>query len=234
VKTRWLAVVPAIIAVRAGRVVFSVRARRRYWQERSRHGDLFVVALGDSLTQGIGSSRPETSWLGQYLAHLERTTGRTVRVNNRAKYGARVADLLADQLPLPPGTDLVLMCIGANDAGRTHPEEFRGQLRRACAQLPPGSIVGDVPEFQWGPRVIPAAQLAAIVRDVVAEFPGLLLAPVERETTGISLVKDLAGDFFHPSDSGYDRIARAFIEATPPSEDRVGLQPGADRTGIGE
>jgi acyl-CoA thioesterase I len=216
-RTRWLAVVPIVLAARAVRVVSSVSPRRRYWQAQSSTGDLYLVALGDSLTQGIGSSRPATSWLGRYVANLQAETGRRVRINNRAVYGARVADVLADQLPLPDGVDLVTMCIGSNDAGRTHPEEFRRLLRLACAQLPTGSIVGDVPEFQWGPRVIPAAQLAAVVREVVAEFPGLRLALVEKETTGISIVTDLAGDFFHPNNNGYRRIAKAFIDAGRPA-----------------
>jgi lysophospholipase L1-like esterase len=216
VNRRWLAVVPAVIALRALRVRFSVAPRRRYWQERSTEGDLLLVALGDSLTQGIGSSSAGTSWLGRYVEHVQATTGRPVRVMNRARYGARVADLIAEQLPVPPEADLVVVCIGANDAGRTHPEEFRARLREVGAALPAGSVVGDVPEFQWGPRVIPAAQLAEIVREVVAEFPALRLALVEKETTGISLVKDLAGDFFHPSNSGYDHIARAFVNAGLP------------------
>src|ERR1700743_3665677 len=93
-RARWLALVPLVLAVRAARVLGSVSSRRRYWQQRSADGDLLLVALGDSLTQGIGSSRPATSWLGRYIDHVQRQTGRAVRVNNRAVYGARVADLL--------------------------------------------------------------------------------------------------------------------------------------------
>jgi acyl-CoA thioesterase-1 len=213
---RWLALVPAAIGLRAARVLLSVNRRREYWQTRSNAGDFFLVALGDSLTQGIGSSRPEMSWLGRYVRFVEGQTGRRVRLNNRAVYGAKIADLLADQLPLPPHTDLVTMCIGANDAGRTHPDEFRAQLRMACAQLPPGSIVGDIPEFQWGPRIRPAQQLAEIVREVVAEFPALRLATVEKETTNTHILTGLAGDFFHPNNASYHNIATAFINAGPP------------------
>jgi len=63
------------------------------------------------------------------------------------------SDVLLRQLPVPADAELVTLCIGANDAGRTAPEQFRQRLRQVCAALPAGAIVGDVPEFQWGPRV---------------------------------------------------------------------------------
>ena len=250
VKLRWLAAVPLLVVGRALRVRLSVGGRRRYWQDRyqpdrrsppdrQRPGarsaagpddsgctELFVLALGDSLTQGIGSSRPATSWLALFAAHLQVTTGRTVRLHNRAVYGARVAQVLAEQLPPAPEVDLVVLCIGANDAGRTPPAEFRQSLRAICDQLPVGSIVGDVPEFQWGSRVAAAAELAAIVRAVVAEYPGLVLAQVERFTADTRIATDLAGDFFHPNNRGYRRIAQAFIQASPASSALAAIRAG--------
>lgn len=210
---RWLAWIPLVVIARALRVRLTVGPRRRYWQRRGRQGDFLLVALGDSLTQGIGSSRPAHSWLGRFVTHLESTTRRRVRIDNRAVYGARIADLIANQLPVPADADLVTMCIGANDCGRTDPETFRADLRRVCGQLPAGSIVGDVPEFQWGPRIAAAAELSQVVREVVAEFPALVLARVEFHTTGTRILTELAGDFFHPGDSGYRRIAAAFVTA---------------------
>lgn len=211
--TRWLAAIPVLIVGRALRVRLSVGPRRAYWHARAGDGELRLVALGDSLTQGIGSSRPATSWLGRFVDHVTRATGRSVRIDNRAVYGARIADLIATQLPIPVDADLVTVCIGANDAGRTDPDRFRADLREVCRRLPAGAIVGDVPEFQWGPRVPAAAQLARIVREVVAEFPTLVLAPVEECTVDTKILTDLAGDFFHPSDRGYLRISRAFVRA---------------------
>lgn len=130
-------------------------------------------------------------------------------------YGARVADVLSSQLPLPRAVDQVTLCVGANDAGRTSPGQFRATLNRVCQQLPAGSIVGDVPVFQWGPRIGAAAELAAIVREVIAEYPDLILAEVEQHTAGTKILTELAGDFFHPGDPGYRRIARAFAQAHP-------------------
>ena len=207
---RLLAAGLGLLAVRALRVRLSVSPRRRWWDDHRGDGDLVLVALGDSLTQGIGASGPASSWLGAYAAEVSRRRGLSVVVVNRAVYGAKVADVLTDQLPLPPDADLVTLCVGSNDAGRTEPEVFRERLRQVCAQLPDGAVVGDVPEFRWGPRVPRAAELAQVVREVVAEHPGLLLAQVERETTGLSTWTDLAGDYFHPNDRGYARIGEAF------------------------
>ncbi len=124
-----------------------------------------LVALGDSLTQGTGSSGPSTSWVGLFRAELEERWGTPARVDNRAVYGAKLADLVANQLPVPAEAALVVMCIGSNDAGRTPVEVFRTEFAKVCAQLPAGSIVADVPEFQWGPRVPVAAVFSQVVRE---------------------------------------------------------------------
>lgn len=210
-----LTVLAALVGL-ALRTRLSVARRRGRWDERARSGDLVWIALGDSLTQGIGSSGLTTSWLGRGVTAVTAHTGHSVRVVNLAVYGARVADVLALQLPdavYLPQADVVTLCIGSNDAGRRSAAEFRVDLERVCDALPAGAIVGDVPEFQWGPRVDDAAELATVVRAVVAARPHLVLAPVETVTTGTRILTELAGDFFHPNDNGYARVARAFIPA---------------------
>ncbi|MEO6882327.1 MAG: SGNH/GDSL hydrolase family protein [Mycobacteriaceae bacterium] len=222
----WRMVLAVVMAVGglALRTRLSVARRRRQWDERARSGELLWVALGDSLTQGIGSSRLATAWLGRVVAAATAHTGHSVRVVNLAVYGARVADVLTLQLPAAvhlEQADVVTVCIGSNDAGRRSAAEFRADLERMCDTLPSGAIVGDVPEFQWGPRVGDAAELSAVVRAVVAARPHLTLAPVEVATTGTRILTELAGDFFHPNDNGYDRVGRAF---TPAVLARLGSQ----------
>jgi acyl-CoA thioesterase I len=230
VKARWALLVPAaatVLLARGLRVRYSVEPRRRYWHRRAAGSGPLVVALGDSLTQGTGSTKGSTSWLGLFIRHLEARWETSVRVDNRAIYGARIADVIRTQLPVPADAALVTLCIGSNDAGRTPPAEFRAALSRVCSMLAPGSIVGDVPEFQWGPRIAAAAHMSAIVREVVAEHPGLILAEIEQHTRGISILTEFAGDFFHPNDSGYRRIAAAFIEAARRQPAATGATGGA-------
>lgn len=215
----------AALAGLALRTRAAVAPRRRQWEQRARTGELLWVALGDSLTQGTGSSALDTSWLARSVAAAGAHAARSVRVVNLAVYGARVADVLATQLveaqhlavPLAEA-DIVTVCIGSNDAGRRSVAELRADLERLCDALPPGAVVGDVPEFQWGPRVAAAAEVSALVREVVAARPHLVLAPVQRETAGTRILTELAADFFHPNDSGHARIAAAF---TGPVLDRL-------------
>jgi len=58
-----------------------------------------------------------------------------------------------------------------------------------------------------------------VVREVVAEFPDLVLALVEQATTGTRILTELAGDFFHPGDRGYARVASAFLSAASPADE---------------
>ena len=51
------------------------------WRRRGRSpGDVLLVALGDSLAQGMGSAHPERSWAGRLADAMEARTGRRVRV----------------------------------------------------------------------------------------------------------------------------------------------------------
>ena len=218
-NARWL-VAPtvlvgglAVLAARALAVQRTAGPRQVYWQGQTSGSGPLLVALGDSLTQGTGSSGPSTSWVGLFRAELERRWGAPVRVDNRAVYGAKLADLVANQLPVPAEAALVVMCIGSNDAGRTPVEVFRAEFTKVCAQLPAGSIVGDVPEFQWGPRVPVAAVFSQVVRDVLADNPQLIHAELQKHTHKMNLLREFAADFFHPNDAGYRRVAAAFIEA---------------------
>lgn len=54
---------------------------------------------------------------------------------------------------------------------------------------------------------------------MVAEFPDLVLALVEQATTGTRILTELAGDFFHPGDRGYARVASAFLSAASPADE---------------
>lgn len=210
----------AALAGLALRTRVSVGPRRRWWEQQARSGELLWVALGDSLTQGTGSSSPDTCWLGRSVGAARARTGRSVRVVNLAVYGARTDDVLATQLPAAEAlavelarADVVTVCVGSNDAGRLTAADFRARLEQLCDALPVGAVVGDVPEFQWGPRVAAAAELSAVVREVVDARPHLVLAPVEHATAGTRILTELAGDFFHPNDAGHARIARAFTPA---------------------
>jgi acyl-CoA thioesterase I len=224
-----LVAVATVLGGRALLVVLSVAPRAEFWSARAEQpGDLVLVALGDSLSQGIGSSSPETSFVSVLADDLAARTGSTVRVVNLSVSGATTAELAEEQLPRferllarladdGASVGLVTVCIGSNDVGRTTPEEYRAHLARVLDALPPGTYVTDVPDFNGGPRVEAAAELSAVAREEVLARPHLVLVPLERYTADQGL-DDYAADYFHPSDSGYERYVRAFRDTIAATE----------------
>ncbi len=75
------------------------------------------VALGDSMTQGIGASDFDRGWVGQLAA--SGGAGIPSRLINLGTSGARVDDVLSRQIPamaaLGHRPDLVTVLIGSND-----------------------------------------------------------------------------------------------------------------------
>ena len=72
------------------------------------------VALGDSMTQGIGASAPDRGWVGQLSGRLV-SRGWDHRLVNLGVNGARVEDLLDRQLPV-----LEALTGGGNACGARH------------------------------------------------------------------------------------------------------------------
>jgi acyl-CoA thioesterase I len=191
------------------------------WRRRARSpGEVLLVALGDSLAQGLGTVHPEHSWAGRLADELEARTGSRVRVLCLGMCGAGAADVLADQLPLvpeaarrgEPGT-LIALEVGTNDAsGGTDPEEYRRLLTQVVAALPAGSLVGDVPDLVHGRLREAGARLSTVAREVVGTRPDLRLVRVEAATRGL-VPWELGPDLAHPNRLGYRRMARAFTAA---------------------
>ena len=187
-----------------------------YWRRRRRSpGARTLVALGDSLSQGLGSRRPSSSWAGRLASALEERGG-PVRVVCLGVVGATAADVLRDQLPLAPefGPDTVVaLAVGTNDAAQgVTPEAFRETLTRLCAALPDGSLVADVPDLQRGPVRTAATELSAVAREVVAGFPALRLVRLE-DATHRMMPWEVGPDLAHPNALGYRRHGRAFVAA---------------------
>lgn len=143
----------------SARVVNVVRLRtgvvgtRRYWSiPRGPAGGLLYVALGDSSAQGIGASRPDRGYVGLVAERVRARTGKDVQVINLSVSGARIDDLLEDQLPLLANleADLVTVTIGGNDVHTYHTGTFAAQVDRLTAALPPGTFIADVPYFMHG------------------------------------------------------------------------------------
>lgn len=166
------------------------------------------VALGDSMTQGIGAADIAGGWAGQLHARLA-ASGAPMRLVNLSTSGARVNDVLTAQLAqlraLPDEPAVVTVLVGANDMlRRSRRDAAVGGFRSLLAQLPAGrSVVATLPRRNQQSVVInaliDAAAAAGAVR--IAEMRTRVV-PTLRGT--------LAEDYFHPNEVGYRSIADSF------------------------
>lgn len=169
-----------------------------------------LVVLGDSMAQGVGASSPDAGWVGLMLERLA-TTGVPLTLLNLSATGARVPDLLEQQLPileaLPPATagrDVVVAVIGSNDlfAGRRFRDGLPAAMRELVERLPDGSVVANLPQPQasakaangWIDAAVGVGRLHAV--DLRVDGP----------TSWRGLV---AEDRFHPNDAGYAALTDA-------------------------
>jgi len=205
-------------SVRLVRLYRSVKGNRRYWEQRasasSQENDFIYLALGDSVANAIGASRPQNGYVGLLAQEIEALTSRPVRVINISVTGATAADLVRDQLPrirhLRP--DLVTLDIGANDVNKKLPEDgFMRDFTTILDALPAGkTIVADLPTFKHGPQRSTLIRLNAAIHAQVAahEFQ---LAPIFEVTSAtIGDLRTYGADFFHPSNRGHRNWSHAF------------------------
>lgn len=186
----------------------------RWWDDAnavalSGPGPLWV-ALGDSTAQGIGADGPDLGYVGQLHARL-RKHGRPWRLVNLSQTGARVGDVVAEQLPqaVELGPSLVTCAVGSNDLlWRTPRARFAVALEELLAGLPMGAVVGTLPQGLGRQR---SRDLNGRIIEWAA-IRGLRVANLWA-TTGPPYRGKFARDGFHPNTRGYRDWADAFADA---------------------
>lgn len=171
--------------------------------------DRILGVLGDSTAQGIGAESHRGGWVGQLHTWLEETTSERWAIANWSQSGAKVADVIDDQLPaLLAGArkpDLTLVAVGANDmfwSVRVAPA--RHGFATLIPRLPDGSAIGTVPAQGLAIR---SQSLNRSIRRIAAEH-GAEVAAVDRAIS--SGRGRLASDGFHPNERGYADWADAY------------------------
>jgi lysophospholipase L1-like esterase len=151
---------------------------------------LRLVVLGDSTTAGVGVDRPEDSLPYHLAQRIAEAEARPVHVVSYGWAGARVADLVRQQLPRAlhplrasetepflPGADVVAVVIGSNDAThRTTPGRFRADLRAVLTGIREAApaarvVLAGIPVFRGAlrgvePLIFLADQYARLLRPV--------------------------------------------------------------------
>ena len=203
---------------------------------------LRFVVLGDSTTAGVGVERAEDSLpylIAQRVADAESTP---VHVVSYGWAGARVADLVRQQLPRAlepirasetkpflPDADLVAVVVGSNDATHnTPPGRFRADLRTVLegirAAAPNARVVlAGIPAFRGAlrgmePLIFIADQYARLLRPVAraeAGRAGAAYADLARDVPELIRGRTdvLSSDQFHPSVVGYTAWADVIADA---------------------
>lgn len=166
-----------------------------------------VLALGDSLTSGVGAT-PDTA----YPARLAQLTGWNV-VNagvsghTSAQAQERLASLLAQHSPA-----LVIVSIGGNDfLRRQSAADTRANVRRICAEaLASGAqvLLVAVPELSL---LAAAGRLSD--HAMYEEIAGELKIPLHRKGWSVVLANEsLRADTVHANAAGYEQFARELTE----------------------
>ena len=205
----WLLRLARRVLPGVGLVENEIKPYAQGWHQRNLEAlasaDPLWVVLGDSLSQGVGASSIEHSWVLRTW-HALADQGLRYRIVNLSFSGARVADVLDRQLPalagLAAAPDLVTVLIGSNDIIKRDlrarlPERYRALL----SALPAGALVATVPRTRGV-----QAEVNRIVHE--AEAAGAVVAVPLHFTPGAR-----APDHFHPDDTGYAAIAADFTTA---------------------
>lgn len=208
----WLSVLPGVRASRQQVEQFAAEWETHNERELAELGpdDDVYVALGDSLTQGIGASSLDATWV-HILTEQLRRGGRPVRLLNLSKSGGKIGDVLDDQLPriadLGRIPTVVTCTVGSNDLiGSVRFNATVHKMGTLLSEIPDHSVVATLPDRgsvvarSFNKRLRTAAAEACIELAEVAP-----LAFRGRRT--------FASDWFHPSDFGYQAWLQAFADA---------------------
>lgn len=210
----FILVVVAVFLFLVVRLIAVATSRGRfasYWQNEAKkpieQNSLIYMALGDSLSQGIGATSPAKGMIGILAKRIANKTNRPVHVINVSKSGARIKDVLDNQLPelqaLQQKPQIVTVDIGGNDMKFFNKEKFEEEYTALAASLPEGTILLEISPY-FKEKAVIANQLI----NKIAKNYNLKVARIENLSYKLRFeFLDYGGDFFHPSNRGYKKWA---------------------------
>ena len=189
---------------------------------------LVYAALGASVTFGIGAV-PLTEGYVFEIAERMRSVRAEVTLHNLGIPGARIEDLLSDELePAVAGNpDVVTVWAGSNEViDGQEPEIFGAQLDTLLANLRTRTralvFVGDLADLTRTPR-FQAFPDPDVTRQRLNAFNARIRASVAANGANLVPLSDLpvidsifSIDGFHPNNDGHRRLAELFWEEIGP------------------
>lgn len=187
---------------------------KHYWQKKAQQpGELTYVALGDSAAQGLGASSAQKGYVGLIAERLAQKSGKSVKIINVSKSGAKVSDVLQDQLPMIKriNADLVTIEIGANDVASFNEKQFVQEFTALTKKLPADTYVSNMPYFGSRPKGRPVAKrISELIKPLVLANPKLNFVDLQTITEERNSIRGYAADYFHPNNRAYMNWAEAF------------------------
>ena len=194
----------------------SVNRYHDFWATKANEtGEITYLALGDSAAQGIGATNPMKGYVGLIANNIEGKSGKSVRIVNISKTGAKFDDYLKEQAPviatLKP--DIITIQIGANDIKLFNADEYRAKFKKVLKTLPDGTFVSNMPLFNSRPgSTAGGKQGSEIIQEELRNYPNLHFVNLQQETTEHQSVFGFAPDLFHPNNISYKNWANAFLK----------------------
>lgn len=211
-----------------------IGGRFRRFTHRAR-SPFTYVALGDSTVEGIGASHPRRAYAGLIHAGI-RTIFAETTYHNLGKSGARVRDVVADQLEsaVRAQPSLVTISVGANDIlHRTRLAAFEHDLTTLVSRLRQETqatiVITNVPNFSSLPAVprplrsianFRIRQYNARILRIAHAYQAVHIDAYRQSTVLTKLFPEAVySDGFHPSDFGYALWATTIMNAV---QERLG------------
>lgn len=203
----------ALVHMVAVAMLFNITSSDRVAAAGARSGPVRIVALGDSLTAGFGLSQADA-----FPAQLERALrakGLDVTVSNAGVSGDTSGDGLRRlDWSVPPGTDAVILELGANDALRgIDPTLTRQALDQILSRLKARKIkvllAGMKAPDNWGAEY--ATRFDAIFPDLASKYSAALYPFFLDGIVGQASLNQ--GDGLHPLATGVSEIVKQILPA---------------------
>ena len=188
-----------------------------------------LVVLGDSTGAGVGAGSAQETYPALLARRLALRTQTSVRLIDLAVSGARVGDVVAEQLPraLEEKASVFLVVIGANDV--THLSSLSDiragttEIVRRLGSKGAPVVVAGAPDMRAPAFAEPLRSIVGwrgrAVTDAIEETAsaaGATVVPLADETREYFLSEPdehYSADLFHPSAAGYRRWADALYPA---------------------
>lgn len=199
-------------------------------------GELRLLWLGDSTAAAVGTTAPQHAVSSQVGEALGLQCNVTTNTRVIAKSGARIDDVLRDQVPVATdiGADVVIISVGANDTIHlTSPNLFTRLYREVIEKLLTAGITPDrivllgVPDMGSPPRLPQPLRAVvgwrgrrldervfALAKEKGTRYVDIYAgtsAPFRKHPT-----RYFAADKYHPNDNGYGVWARVITPVVAP------------------